>query len=216
MIMEQSITIVESATIKFNEAKDMIFSLADSCKKVVISDAATLSYAKDLAKNAKKIEKFIEEKKLEITRPIMEDKKKIDDLAKNLISDLQLSIKDLRDNILKYEKEQEELRLAELRRLEEERKRKEEELKAAVMNNAEVKQEDINELQIIKQQQAQAIQSPTSSSISKVWTYQVVAHELIPIEYLMPDDAAIKAAIKSGVRDIKGIAIFQKDQLVIR
>jgi hypothetical protein len=214
--MSTELSVVESAAIKFNEAKDMISNLANSCKTVVINDAGSLLYAKDLAKNAKKIEKFIEERKMEITRPIMDDKKKIDDLAKNLLSELQLAIKDLRDSILNFEREQEAIRLAELRRLEEERKKKEDELRAAMVNKTEVSQEDIQQLQVIKQQQAEAITMPSTSSISKVWTFEIMAHELIPLEYLMPDEAKIKAAIKSGVREIPGIAIFQKDQLTLR
>ena len=210
------LSIVESAAIKFNEAKSMISSLAGNCKMVVITDASSLAYAKDLAKNAKKIEKFIEDKRVEFTKPILDDKKKIDDMAKGLVSDLQQAIKDLRGSILKYEQEQEAIRQAELRRLEDERRKMEEGLRAAVAKDEEITREDILALQELKQQQAEVIAEPVKNSIAKVWDYELVNINVVPLKYLMPDDAKIKAAIKEGERSIQGIKIFQKDRLTLR
>lgn len=41
------------------------------------------------------------------------------------------------------------------------------------------------------------------------WTYEVTNLEAIPRQYLMVSDAAIKAAIAVGVRDVPGLKIFQ-------
>jgi hypothetical protein len=49
-----------------------------------------------------------------------------------------------------------------------------------------------------------------------VWTYEVVDPTAIPLNYLMPDDTAIRDAIKRGVRDIPGLDIAPEERFRIR
>ena len=200
----------------FDGVKTQIIALADKCDNFIITSDESLSDAESLAKDAKKIEKAIEEKRVEITKPILDRKKEIDDFAKNLIVDLTAGIKSLRERILKYKQEQEAKRAEELKRLEEERKRKEEELKQQMQADQPIDQKDIQELQEIKQQQAQTISAPASKGISKVWTYDIIDENAIPREFLCPDEKKIKEAVKNGVREIPGVIISQKNQLTLR
>lgn len=42
------------------------------------------------------------------------------------------------------------------------------------------------------------------------WKHEITDATKIPREYLMPNDAAIKAAVKAGVREIAGVRIYQE------
>lgn len=201
---------------KFNEARVQIQQLAAACKNIVINDNNTLEQGKNLAKNAKKIETLIEDKRKEITKPLLDEKKQIDDFAKSVTAELNAAVKDLRAQILKYEQEQERIRQEELRRLEAERRAREEELRRQMAEAHRVDPVVVQELQNLKSQQAVAVAETPKNSITKVWSYEIVEIGIIPREFLMPDDAKIKAAVRAGIRDIPGIIIFQKDQLVIR
>ena len=110
----------------FNSAKTQIVALAQTCNNAVINSVETLESAKNLAKNAKKIETLIEDKRKEITKPILDEKKQIDDYVKNLVKELGDSVSSLRSKILSFEQEQERLRQIEARRLAEERRKAEE------------------------------------------------------------------------------------------
>jgi hypothetical protein len=48
------------------------------------------------------------------------------------------------------------------------------------------------------------------------WDYEVEDPTQIPLGYLQPDDAAIRRAIKGGVRVITGLRIFSRDKTIIR
>jgi chromosome segregation ATPase len=194
--------------------KKQIDMLADQCRNVVISDAQSLERAKSLAKQAKLIENYIEDKRKELTKPILDRKKAIDDLAKSLTKDLTEAVKHLREQILFYEQEQERKRLEELRRLEEEKRRKEEELKRMQMEGNIEQIEHIEKLAEIETKAAEL--SEKSKNLREVWTFEVVDISLVPREYLVLDETAVRRAIQNGVREIPGLKIFKKAQLVIK
>lgn len=223
----------------FTDAKEKIAQLSVSCKNYVISDEKSLNAAEQLAKDARKIESMIEERRKEITKPILDEKKMIDDFAKELTSELNQSINDLRGQILKFKQELERIRQAELkkieearlqrefelRKIEEERIAKEKELLAQMEKNQHLSTEAIEELETLRNEAAQiknAIAEPvapvtqTQTGVKKVWTYEIENGGLIPREYLVLNSAAIKLAIADGVREIPGIKIFQKEQLNLR
>ena len=201
---------------QFDAARDKIKQVAEQCKNIIVTDQGSLDTAKNLAKDASKIEKIIDEKRKEITKPILDEKKRIDDFAKDLTTELNNSLKGLRAQILSFEQEQDRIRRDELRRIEEERIRKEEELRKAVEENKEVTSEQVHELQEIKQQQVVMQSEPASSSIRKVWDWVLADIKQVPIEYLTVDPVKVKQAVANGAREIPGISIFQKDQLYLR
>ncbi len=49
--------------------------------------------------------------------------------------------------------------------------------------------------------------------VKKVWTFKILDKESVPHQYLVVDEVAVRAAIRSGVREIAGITIFQEDQV---
>jgi len=56
----------------------------------------------------------------------------------------------------------------------------------------------------------------SSTSMRANWVHEVLDPDLIPSKYLMVNESAVKAAIKSGVREIPGIKIWNDEQAVIR
>ena len=252
--------------------KKQIDMLADQCRNVVISDAQSLERAKSLAKQAKLIENYIEDKRKELTKPILDRKKAIDDLAKSLTKELTEAVKHIREQILFYEQEQERKRLEELRRLEEERRRKEEEIrkaeeerrrkeeelrrleeerrrqeenlrKAKEEEERKRKEEELRRLEEERRRKEEELKrmqmegnieqiehieklaeietkaaelSEKSKNLREVWTFEVVDISLVPREYLVLDETAVRRAIQNGVREIPGLKIFKKAQLVIK
>lgn len=55
-----------------------------------------------------------------------------------------------------------------------------------------------------------------SNGLTKTWTHELIDINLVPAEYLQLDTAKITAAIRSGVRDIAGVKIYQKESITIR
>jgi hypothetical protein len=196
-----------SDLIIFNSAKEQIDALAVACKRVVVKNVESLDYAKELVKKSKQIEKAIEDKRKEVTAPLVEEKRKLDNIAKRLTEDLSAAIKELRSQILAFEAELERQRLEKLRAIEEEKRRQEAEAETSI-------DASIKSLQLAAE--AKELQSEKSKSLRKVWKYEVVDEILVPREYMSVSDVKIKAAVTAGIREIAGVRIFQKEQLVLR
>ena len=54
------------------------------------------------------------------------------------------------------------------------------------------------------------------SSAVPVWKHEVIDAKLVPREYLIVDELAIRAAIKAGIRDIPGVRIFEEMEMRVR
>lgn len=50
----------------------------------------------------------------------------------------------------------------------------------------------------------------------KKWIFDIDDSTLIPVEYLSLDEKKIKEAIANGIRNIPGVQIFEKEELVMR
>lgn len=55
-----------------------------------------------------------------------------------------------------------------------------------------------------------------AATTRRVWRHRVTDLDKVPRQYLMVNDAAIKAAVAGGVRDIPGVEIFEDVQTAIR
>jgi hypothetical protein len=215
---------------KFEEAKGLILAISEQCKNIVVVDSSSVDSVRVLLKSAKQISTMIEEKRKEITKPILTFKSNVDKYATDLTLDLDNSVKGLRGRLLKFLEEEEAKRLAELRILEQERAAKEKErhemqaklneqiVEGSVAVTVNDSQQLINmkhdELDIVRQQKS--IEETKSGGLSSYWDLKVTNPEIVPLAYLIVDEKAIKAAIKAGVREIPGVTIFQDNRLVVR
>ena len=58
--------------------------------------------------------------------------------------------------------------------------------------------------------------SGTKAAASVKWVHEITDRKLVPREYLMVNEAAIKAAVAGGRRDIPGVRIFEQVRTAIR
>lgn len=54
------------------------------------------------------------------------------------------------------------------------------------------------------------------AGLKETWTYEVINLDLLPAAYRAVNDAAAKAAIKNGVREIPGLRIYAETKAMIR
>ncbi|MCO5252587.1 MAG: hypothetical protein M9949_14360 [Candidatus Kapabacteria bacterium] len=209
------------ALVVFNEAKSQITEIAKLCDNVVVNSVTSLSYAKDLVKKSSTIEKTIEKQRKDLTAPILQEKRQIDEYAKKLTEDLTAAIKGLRSQILRFEVELEKARQEELRRIEE-AKREElriaDEARKAAEASGEVPEIPVESTinSMVLDNRKQELEADKSKAIRKVWKYEITNENEIPREYLEINHSYIKNAIAAGTREIPGVKIYQADQLVIR
>lgn len=53
-------------------------------------------------------------------------------------------------------------------------------------------------------------------SAATFWTFEVTNRDQVPAAYLMPNEAAIKAAIAGGVREIPGVRVYEDVRTIVR
>ena len=63
---------------------------------------------------------------------------------------------------------------------------------------------------------AEINQSSTNSIVRNVWNFRIVDLSKVPTEFLQINSVAVREAIKSGVRSIEGLEIFQECQVAIK
>lgn len=63
---------------------------------------------------------------------------------------------------------------------------------------------------------AEINQSSTNSIVRNVWNFRIVDLSKVPTEFLQINSVAVREAIKSGVRSIDGLEIFQECQVAIK
>ena len=139
---------------------------------------------------------ILESERKEITAPLNESLKVVNDRYKTLT----VPLKELKEKIEKM--------ILDYRRIEEE-KRLEEEARLIEMSG--------NELATITNSVPAIIETKLgSTSFIKKWTFKIVDVSKISRKYLMVDETKIKEAISSGEREIKGVEIFQIEEMRTR
>lgn len=205
---------------KLEAVRAAISGMTEQCNNIVIVDAETLQIAVMLAKSGKSIEDLIDKKRKEITASILAEKKKIDDYANSLTAELNSAVQVVRDQIKGYELKERQKQEAIRQKLLEDQRKLEEELRNSVKADTE---EDLSvksqELAAIKEASAQIVQAPKTQNgvtIAVSWDFEITDANLVPVQYMIVDERKIKVAISAGVREIKGVKIFQKETLKLK
>jgi len=148
----------------------------------------------------REVEKTIEAKRLEFTKPINQSLKAINSTFKELSSPLEKARKLLTDKILDWRrKEQERIAAEEAKRMEEVRK-------------LQSKGIEVPELPTIEKTEA----TIGKTQARKVWTFMVEDFSKVPDIYKMINNVAVNDAIRNGHRIIQGLKIYQEEILAIR
>lgn len=59
-------------------------------------------------------------------------------------------------------------------------------------------------------------QSSSNSVVRNIWTFKVVDLSKVPVEFIQLNSVAVRDAIKSGVRNINGLEIYQECSVAIK
>lgn len=175
-----------------------------------IETEAQLNEASELLRKIKTAYKTVEERRTFVVKPLNDQIRNINGWFKSITEPLVQAEDILKRKVLTFRQEQERIRLAEQKRLEEEAAKKQ----AEINKLAEQKGVEAPVLNVPKL--AELDKTVNTSTIKKVWTFEVTDLNLIPREYLVVDETKIRNAVREGVRNIPGVKIFEKDQLAVR
>jgi len=150
-------------------------------------------------KKLRDTERMIEAKRLEFTKPLNQSLRAINASFKNVTQPLASARIVLTQKVVTWktaERERLEKEEARRRKIQEAHEKKGHEVKAPVV--LEIPENKIGNTQT-----------------RKVWKYKVVDFSKIPDDFKSINQVAINQAIRQGVREIKGIEIYQEEQLSI-
>jgi len=210
---EQLIAFQKRAEVYYNKAS--LF--------VIVDNDSYLASAEDL-KQIKAQIKAIEDYRKSITDPINEQIKRIKAFFDVPINKLKEAEEVIKGAILKYQKEQERIRLEEQARLREEAEKFRLELEQKAKKLEEQgKTEKAEEIK----QQAETIITPVLAndtvkvagiSKMKVWKYRIVDESLIPREYLIPNEKMLTQIAKStkGALKIPGVEFYCEETIAAK
>lgn len=189
------LTVLSDAEILHAETKLSVYN--ESTEQEIVSQ--TVGNFKDIALECSKIAKSLDAMRQDATKPALEEQRRVNAFYKPTIEKLDEFSKKLMDRVAKFVRDE---------------ARKESERKAIEAKaNAE------------KLLAGKPIEAPVSAKPSEpivtvsekvTWEFEIIEEEKIPKKYLCPDEDAIRQAIKSGVRAISGIKIFEKTTVLRR
>ena len=137
--------------------------------------------------------KELEEERQTYTKPINESLSKLNVKFKSLTNPLKEAERGVKDAVLVYRKEKEEHRQIEEAKLQKKNGNENITLPDVVPDIIESKSGEIR--------------------TRKTWTFKVIEEKSIPRAYMMIDEKKVKEAIRNGERKIKGLEIYQEEDL---
>lgn len=221
-------SVIEVKPIETKEIKEMTTNAEQTlttCQNLKIKGQEEYSYAGECLKQIKSKMTNLEDKRKEITRPLDVAKKAVMDLFRKPLDMLSEAERIIKKGLLTYQQEQETLRreqekkLTEQARKEEERKRKaleERARKAEEKGNLEKaeelreKKEEVFVPAPVVPNQVEKIRGVTTK---KIWKFRIVDANLIPREYLIPNEKMlgdIARATKDTLK-IPGIGFYSEE-----
>lgn len=178
------------------------------CDEDYASGSETLTWIQNSLKKCEERRKFF-------VKPLQDHVARINLFFKNFTEPLQGFKDEISTKLLTYRSEQEAKRQAE-----EERKRKEQE---RLTRKAEKQYEKTGvavsaPLPIVAVPEAPKTTFSDLGAVTakKAWAWSITNEKLIPREYLCIDEKKINAVIRAGIREIKGISIYQKEILSVK
>lgn len=203
----------------------------ETLNAVVIADSVTYEQAGAKLKELKQYTKTIKDNKTADLKPLKDGIKKLEDkynIPLALLAEADAIIRDKMNKYLNDEYKRRAEAEAEAKRQAEELALKQalelEEVKKQALNydpitaRAMVSSLEDKQNQLINQTaKAEVVNLSTKNNIvSKVWDFELVDISAVPQEFIILNDKAVRQAIREGVREIKGLKIFQKARVSIK
>lgn len=222
---------MEDLSKKIVQISKSVGSLEGEAQEIKIRNNGDLSNAVEFLTKVRGWKKRVEEVRLTFTKPLNDHIRNINKDFKTTSNPLDEMDTKVTGEITKYrEKEAEKIRVkqekeAEKQRIafekEQEKKRKQlekdrEEMskKEAKEREKEIKQEEFVATPTVEQSK-EVGEGIATMKTKKLWTFEVEDEKFVPKKYLKVDEVAIGKAVRSGgVREIKGVRIYQKDNLI--
>lgn len=207
-------------------AKD-VTSMVQKAGAIVIKTAEEMASATDFLGQIKARQKRIEELRLSFTKPLNEALRNINNEFKKAsepLDKIERQVKMIMTDYHNKEAERirkEQAKIAEKQRLEfeAEQERKRQEIadsnltkKAQKEAIKEIKQEEFVATPTVVQEKTVA-SDQGKVTFKSVWKYEVIDEQQIPREYLKVDEVALNKAVKLGVREIKGVKIYESKEV---
>jgi len=173
--------------------------LVKKANSYLINSVSAIEEASLFLRKVKDIENSIESKRLELTKPLNQSLKAINLMFKQLAIPLEQARGSLTMRILTW-KMDEQSRLA-----------REESRRRAIQEAHEKAGHEVKAPIVLERPEARIGNTQTV----KYWVYDVVDFSQLPDSYKIINPVAINSAIRNGLRDIKGLKVYQKERLSI-
>jgi len=148
--------------------------------------------------------KKLEEKRKELTAPILVAKKNIDDNFKAITEPLEEVISKTESEMKVFWRADQERKNAEQKRLE-----------AAAIEKAKAEGKEEVQVEIVNEKKS-ATGEISKTIYQENWKFEVINENEVPVIYCSPDKKKIDEAIKNGLREIKGLRIFDDGKITSR
>jgi len=188
-IAERDVKIIEKET-------SVLLKQADSYS---IESAQDVDLASEFLRKIKDVENRIEAKRLEFTKPLNQSLDAINGTFKKLSKPLKEARQSLSGRILDW------------RRTENERLAKEEERRRKIQEAHERAGHEVSAPIILERPEKRI----GDTQVRKDWTFEVIDFSKVEDKYKELNSVAVNQDIRNGVRDIKGLRIYQKETLSI-
>jgi len=172
-------------------------------QEVKIIDQVTLTDAVSFTQEIKRAIKRVEDLRKFFVNPLNKQVKEINLKFKPIITDFESAEKKLKEKIIAYQNEEEVKRLKEEDRLRKLQEKKYEKEIAKSEKKGEIAPPPPAPVHIEKPK-------TEGLRITKRWTYEIVNEAEVPREYLCVDTKKIGKVVSAGIRDIKGVRIYQE------
>jgi len=180
-------------------ANQVVGNIAET-SRIIINSQPTFDKAKDKLGEIKEIKKIVNDKKESITKPLNEALKNVRGLFKPIEDKIDVIENYLKTEVLKYNQKL----LAEQRKREEDANKKIEEEQAKGKSLDEINIDKIAKPLTNITQKVEAIKT------RKIKKLRIINEQLIPREYLTPNEVAIKEALLNGIK-VDGCEIFEEE-----
>lgn len=184
--------------------------------------AKTVGDASDILSCISSSKKKLEGQRVGLVKPLNDHVKFINSQFKEWMAPLNEADSAVRSKMLTYQQEQNRI-AAEARAVDDERIRAEHAEQARLTAEAEESGEPIQMMQPpVPAPDIPAMPDRTTRStlgtttVRKIWTYEITNESAIPREYLVVDEKKIRAVVKAGIRKIDGVRVFETEQLSVR
>lgn len=180
-------------------ANQVVGNIAET-SRIIINSQPTFDKAKDKLGEIKEIKKIVNDKKESITKPLNEALKNVRGLFKPIEDKIDIIENYLKTEVLKYNQKL----LAEQRKREDEARKKIEEEQAKGKSLDEINVDKIAKPLTNITQKVEAIKT------RKIKKLKIVNEQIIPRDFLIPNEVKIKEALLNGIK-VDGCEIIEEE-----